>query len=746
MVDGGGPETIVALRSLGDEARKEDAGPCIQVIDDLIAKLEEDLQRGLDHLLKVGVGQLQASYEFSGEAPAKKVTRVPLGEDAELVGDFVVEAREHLSDIEGQMLSLERDPSDMEVLHAVFRAFHTIKGLAGFLDFAVVQTVAHEVETLLDLARNEKLVIHPSIVDVVLESGDFILGELGAIERALNSGTLVETADPDALAAKIRQLAVPQGSQPKEAQPAPRVEVPAKRSVESISAGKPAPEPEVLFPEVPASETVAAKRVSAAVPVEAANNAQSAPSQAAAPGAPPAGRSFETPDGKGFIKLFSAEDRAAMIAASAPVAAPPAEPQKPVAPAPVAAGEAAQSPASASRTGAAKEPARPADAGSVRVETAKLDHLMDMVGEIVIAQSLIRHNPAFATTTDSRLLGDLAQLARVTGEVQRATMSMRMIPVSHVFQRVERVIRDLSRKAGKHVILETVGSETELDKTVAEELSDPLLHMVRNSVDHGIEKAEERIAAGKPAEARIRLSARHQGGLVIIAISDDGRGLNSERIRSKAEERGLIAPNTQLTETEVYNLIFEPGFSTAEKITDVSGRGVGMDVVRRNVEKLRGRIDTESTPGQGTTFSLKLPLTLAIIDGLVVEVGSDRYIVPLSCVREMFRPQNDALFTVEGRDEMLLVRGKLLPVVRLNQRLGIYGMASKPSEGLIVVVESHNRCFCMLVDDLLGKQEVVIKSLGEALKNIPGLSGCAVLGDGRVGLILDIDGIFRGNR
>jgi two-component system chemotaxis sensor kinase CheA len=380
------------------------------------------------------------------------------------------------------------------------------------------------------------------------------------------------------------------------------------------------------------------------------------------------------------------------------------------------------------------------------VETAKLDHLMDMVGEIVIAQSLIRHNPAFAATTDSRLLGDLSQLARVTGEVQRATMSMRMVPVSHVFQRVERVIRDLSRKAGKQVILETVGSETELDKTVAEELSDPLLHMVRNSVDHGIEPAEERVAAGKTPEARIRLAARHQGGLVIIAISDDGRGLNSERIRAKAEERGLIAPNTQLTDSEVYNLIFEPGFSTAEKITDVSGRGVGMDVVRRNVEKLRGHIDTESTPGQGTTFSLKLPLTLAIIDGLVVEVGSDRYIVPLSCVREMFRPQNDALFTVEGRDEMLLVRGKLLPVVRLSQRLGIYGMAEKPSEGLIVVVESHNRCFCMLVDDLLGKQEVVIKSLGEALKNIPGLSGCAVLGDGRVGLILDIDGIFRGNR
>ena len=321
-----------------------------------------------------------------------------------------------------------------------------------------------------------------------------------------------------------------------------------------------------------------------------------------------------------------------------------------------------------------------------------------------------------------------------------------MIPVGSVFQRVERVIRDLSRKAGKQVVLETAGADTEIDKTVAEELSDPLLHMVRNSVDHGIETTAERKASGKSLEAKIRLSARHQGGLVIIEIADDGRGLNSEKIRRKAEERNLIAPNAQLTETEIFELIFAPGFSTAEKVTDVSGRGVGMDVVRRNVEKLRGRIETQSTLGQGTTFSLKLPLTLAIIDGLVVQVGSERYIIPISGVREIFRPQDDTLFTVEGRDEMLLVRGKLLPVVRLDQRLGIRGLAQAPSEGLIVVAESHSRCFCLLVDDLLGKQEVVIKSLGETFADVSGLSGCAVLGDGRVGLILDIDGIFRGAR
>ena len=371
---------------------------------------------------------------------------------------------------------------------------------------------------------------------------------------------------------------------------------------------------------------------------------------------------------------------------------------------------------------------------------------MNMVGEIVIAQSLIRHNPVLAAATDSRLLGDLSQLARVTAEVQRATMSMRMIPIGQLFQRIERVIRDLSRKAGKHVILDTAGTETEIDKTVAEELADPLLHMVRNSVDHGIELPEDRVAAGKSPEAHIRLSASHQGGQIVIEISDDGRGLDSARIRRKAEERQLIQPGASLTDGEIYQLIFEPGFSTAEKITELSGRGVGMDVVRRNVEKLRGRIETSSVPGNGTTFLLKLPLTLAIIDGLVVQVGQHSYIIPLSGVREIFRPRPDTLFTVEGRDEIVMVREELMAMVRLHERLRVEPRITNPSEGLLVVLESENKRFCLLVDDLLGKQEVVIKSLGEAFKDAPGVSGCAVLGDGQVGLILDIDGIFRGRR
>ena len=665
MVEGSGENVLAELQLFVEQARTDELTRFRKVAASLIASLQANLETGAAHLLKTGIADLQASLEAS-PSNAAAVSPACLSEDAELVADFIVEAREHLSQIEGQMLLLEREPSSMEVIHAVFRAFHTIKGLAGFFDFRVVQAVAHEVETLLDLARNEKLVVTSAIVDVVLESGDFLQTEIASIEHALNSAAALQAGDNRALLLKIRALATigKEPSLPVSAAAAP-TPVPEQRDARS-----PAP-----IPEPPAR---------AAEPSPAGTVALQTPS----PEPPP----------------------------SAPAAAP------------------------------IKEASRSADASSVRVETAKLDHLMDMVGEIVIAQSLIRHNQLLAAATDSRLMADLAKLARVTVEVQRATMSMRMIPVGQLFQRIERVIRDLSRKAGKQIVLETSGTETGIDKTVAEELSDPLLHMVRNSVDHGIESIEERIAAGKTPDARIRLSAHHQGGQVIIQISDDGRGLNSEKIRRKAEERQLISAATQLTEAEVYQLIFEPGFSTADKITDVSGRGVGMDVVRRNVEKLRGRIETQSTLGQGTTFLLKLPLTLAIIDGLVVEVGGERFIVPLSGVREIFRPKPDSLFTVEGRDEMLLVRGQLMPVVRLHQRLQLAGRSCEPFDGLMVVVEAENRCFCLLVDDLLGKQEVVIKSLGETFKDVAGLSGCAVLGDGRVGLILDMDGIYRGRR
>jgi two-component system chemotaxis sensor kinase CheA len=315
-----------------------------------------------------------------------------------------------------------------------------------------------------------------------------------------------------------------------------------------------------------------------------------------------------------------------------------------------------------------------------------------------------------------------------------------------LFQRTARLVRDLSRKAGKKVELETSGEETELDKTIAEELADPMMHMVRNAIDHGIETPEARLAAGKSEVARVRLAAYHQGGQIVVEIADDGRGLNREKILNKARQNGLIADGAQLSENEIFHLIFEPGFSTAEQVTDISGRGVGMDVVRKHVQKLRGRIDIQSRIGEGATFFIKLPLTLAIIEGLVVVVGKYRYIVPIFAVREMFRPAPEALATIQGREEMALVRGSLLPVVRLHRRFGVQPRSEDPCEGLLVVAECEGKPFCLLVDDLVGKQEVVIKSLGESLKNIAGIAGGAILGDGRVGLILDMEGVFRGAR
>ena len=686
MIEGNGPAAMAALLSISEDADREGASAAARAADALVVRLNTTPETGIAYLLESGIAELRASLETADAAAASNVP-ASLAEDADLVSGFLVEAREHLSHIEGQMLTLERDPTAMEVIHAVFRAFHTIKGLAGFLDFKVVQAVAHEVETLLDLARNEKLTINPSIVDVVLESGDFLQAELVAIDRTLITGVALDVTDNQLLIAKIRRLAAG-----------------------SLSA-------------TPAKEAVVT------VPEQKSSNAASGFAQQTAEAGP---NTHTVP-----VSLAS---HGSSLQASSPEIEIAVEPTSPAR----LSGAAKDTfTAPFDSPGKSKEAPKSPDVGSVRVETAKLDHLMNMVGEIVIAQSLIRHNSMLGGNTDVRLLGDLSQLARVTAEVQRATMSMRMIPVGHLFQRTERVIRDLARKAGKQVVLETSGTDTEIDKTVAEELSDPLLHMVRNSVDHGIELAADRLAAGKTAEAHIRLSAHHQGGLVIIQISDDGKGLNSEKIRQKAEERQLVSATAQLTDSEVYQLIFEPGFSTADKITDVSGRGVGMDVVRRNVEKLRGRIDTHSTPGQGTTFLLKLPLTLAIIEGLVVEVGAEHYIIPLSAVKEIFRPKADTVFSIEGRDEMVLVREQLIPVVRLHRQLDIHARHTELSDGLLVVVESEGKQFCLLVDDLLGKQEVVIKSLGELLKSIPGTSGCAVLGDGRIGLILDTDGIYR---
>jgi len=382
-------------------------------------------------------------------------------------------------------------------------------------------------------------------------------------------------------------------------------------------------------------------------------------------------------------------------------------------------------------------------AGFVKLDTRKLDSLVDLVGELVIAQSMVVQDPEVQRLSSRHLARTLRQLGRITTELQRTAMSLRMVPIRRTFQKMTRLVRDLAAQQDKQVQLVTDGEETELDRNIVEELSDPLVHMIRNSIDHGIELPAVREAHGKPALGTIRLSASHQRGGIVIEIQDDGKGLDRDRILAKARERGLVKPDTTPTEEEIFALIFAPGFSTAEKVTDVSGRGVGMDVVHRNIEKLRGKVEIKSVAGQGTTFTIVLPLTLAIIDGMLVGVGEDRYIIPTLSVRESFRPRPGMVSTVHERGEVVSVRGRLTPLLRLGQHLGTPYRAVDPTEGIIVVVESGNAARGILVDELLGKQEVVIKNLGETFRKQDLLAGAAILGDGRVGLILDVDTLVK---
>jgi two-component system chemotaxis sensor kinase CheA len=626
-------------------------------------------------------------------------TPLNLAEDPELLGDFILESREHLNGIEQNVLRLERDATDAEAIHASFRAFHTIKGLAGFLELGAVQQVAHEVETVLDLARNWKLTIDSNVIDRMLQAKDYLILWLDQLDSMLRGGSAVAAPGNAALIASIRELYAPAAPPPAEileAEAPPDAARPAASRIDAAAA---------------TSETV--------VDVASLARLSEAVTEASVPAAPPAPGPAPPQTGKAEADVHCD---------AAPPAPPPARP-----PARVHEEPAAAVPKTVETHGR--------EARAIKVDTAKLDYLVDMVGEMVIAQSLVRHDPDLAGESRPRLVRNLSQLARITDDVQRTAMSMRMVPVGQLFQKMSRLVRDLSRKNGKRVDLETSGEETELDRNIVEELADPLMHMVRNSLDHGIEDPGEREASGKRPVARVILRASHQAGHIVIEVGDDGRGLNKDKILKKAIERKLVEPGAQLSEHDVFHLIFQPGFSTAEKITDVSGRGVGMDVVRRQIHKLRGRIDIRSTAGQGSTFLLKVPLTLAIIDGLVVTVGAERYIVPLFAVREMLRPTAEMLSTVQGRAEMALIRGSLLPMVRLYRRFGVKPTNEDPTRGLLIVSEGAGRKFCLLVDGLVGKQEVVIKSMGEMLQGIEGVAGGAILGDGRVGLILDLEAL-----
>jgi len=645
--------------------------------------------------------------------PEQTVDVVPADSDTEMLQLFCAEAQDLLQDIEQGVLVLEVNPTDSSSIDSLFRAFHTFKGNVGVMKLNVLQQLTHELESMLDAARRGTYKLGSDSITVILAGSDILkrfVTELSQQIGGVQAGRQIALPIPQLIRNVHALLAGGSLSVAAAAVPAPAA------LAEAPSAAEPAAALPVAIAAAEAAPAPALPAPATAAPVE--------------PSASPAGF-----DEASFASVFHQPE------ASAP------QPEPFFQTAAVAVEEPAPQPAAPARKAANSAAAAPTGpvigTGIVRVDTLKLDGLIDLVGELVIAQSMVVQNPELKTISSAHLSRCLGQLRGITSDLQRTAMSLRMVPIRNTFQKMARLVRDLALQQGKEIQLNLEGEDTELDRNIVEELSDPLVHMIRNSADHGIEMPEARVAAGKPSAGTITLRAFHQGGFIVIQIEDNGRGLNPKKILAKAIERGIVKPEETLDEREIFELIFAPGFSTAEKVTDLSGRGVGMDVVRRNIEKMRGKIEIDSIEGQGTTFTLYVPLTLAIIEGLLVGVGEQRYVIPTLSVRESFRPLPGMVTAVQGRGEVVSVRGRLTPILRLGRHLNTPHTADDPTKGIVVVVEAGQDSRCLLVDELIGKQEVVIKSLGDMFRNQTEFAGAAILGDGRVGLILDINALVK---
>lgn len=667
-----------------------------------------------------------------GPSPPEEPAVYEIDEDKDLFFSFVSESLEHVQEIEIRIISLEQDSGNKEVINDVFRHFHTIKGVSGFLKLQDIHKLTHNVENLLDDARQDRIPIRDEFIDVILDAVDILKRNIDQVRQALETGeTLLDDASLPEFLERIK--AVRQGDVPAEADRGASPYSGLKLGEILLEQGL-ISEKELdrilVNQEVSRlcrlGEILVEKNILRPEDLEEALHCQ-----------------LEAPDGKKIGELLIDTGKVQPAEVSRAIVDQEKQRSKKLGEILILEQQAgAREVASALR----EQKKTPQGAGgggrTVKVDTGKLDGLVDMVGELVIAMSLVDSNDRILELKDQKLSRDLSQMARITSDLQRTAMSMRMVPIRQTFQKMIRLVRDLSRKSGKKVDLVMSGEDTEIDRNMVEAIYDPLVHMVRNSIDHGIELPAARREKGKSPEGLIHLWAFHQGGNVVIEIHDDGRGLDVEKILDKAIDRGLASPGDQLGDSAVFNLIFLPGFSTAEKVTDVSGRGVGMDVVKRAIEKLRGKVEVNSQPGRGSTFTIRMPLTLAVIDGMIVRVGQNRYIMPTVSIHESFRPRREDYFTVQGQGEMIKVRKTLLPLIRLDRVLGADGMGLEPTESLAIVVENNGERRCILVDDVLGKQEVVIKSLGERLKHVRALAGGSILGDGMVGLILDVAGLF----
>ena len=648
---------------------------------------------------------------------------------------FFEESREGLEAMEAGLLSLEQGSRDGDLINSIFRAAHSIKGGSATFGFDAIAGLTHVLETLLDELRAGQRAVSPPAVDAMLASVDVLRALLAEAEH----GTL---ADPAAVQAiKDRLNAVLSGQEAPAAPPAAA----ATKTDDTPEGWKigftPAPS---LF--MSGNDPLRILReLEHLGPLEIACRMERLPG-------------FEQIDPLeaylawdlgliGKVPRSAVDDVFAWVVDDCELDIQPMQRNA----VPVDAVAVASQPATAvvaSGTQAPATAAAPAanDAAetSIRVSVDKIDGLINLVGELVITQAMLKQVSGMLDQAQcERLFAGLDLLERNTRDLQEAVIGVRMLPVDAVFRRFPRLVRDLSARLGKQVRLRTIGEGTELDKGLIERIADPLVHLVRNSIDHGLEMPDVRAQAGKDETGTITLAASHQGGHIVIEVSDDGRGLNRERILAKAAERGLAVPENP-TDAQVWDLIFQPGFSTAEAVTDLSGRGVGMDVVRRNIQALGGEVQLESAAGHGTRVVIRLPLTLAILDGMAVSVGDETLILPLTYVLEALQPQAEDVRTVGGDGRVLRVRGEYLPIVALNEYYR-YG-DNRNAEQLVVVVEADGQKLALEVDELIGQQQVVVKNLENNYRRIDGISGATILGDGRVALIVDVGGLVRARR
>ncbi|ELP0365433.1 response regulator [Campylobacter upsaliensis] len=605
----------------------------------------------------------------------------------EILEDFLVEAFELVEQIDHDLVELESNPEDLELLNRIFRVAHTIKGSSSFLNFDVLTKLTHHMEDVLNKARHGELKITPDIMDVVLESIDRMKTLLNSIRDNGNDSAIGMDIEP--ICARLTAISEGDVSAVASVSEEPKVET--KEEVVP-AAPEPSVEPDVDVNQLSDSE------------VEA--------------------------EIERLLKVRKAEDqarRAQKKKSAAPTTSKPA----------TETGGEKKVPASGGGSGGMDQ--------TIRVEVKRLDHLMNLIGELVLGKNRLLkiYDDVEERYEGEKFLEELnqvvSQLSIITTDVQLAVMKTRMQPIAKVFNKFPRVVRDLSRELGKQIELEITGEETELDKSIVEEIGDPIMHMIRNSCDHGVEDPATRKANGKPERGVVQLKAYNEGNHIVIEITDDGKGLDAAGLKMKALEKNLITEKEaeQMTEKEAFALIFKPGFSTAAKVTNVSGRGVGMDVVKTNIEKLNGVIEIDSELGKGSTFKLKIPLTLAIIQSLLVGTQEEFYAIPLASVLETVRVPIDNIYTIEGKN-VLRLREEVLSLVRLSDVFGVKQVLESGDQTYVVIIGVAESKLGIIVDTLVGQEEIVIKSMGDYLQNIQGIAGATIRGDGRVTLIIDV--------